>query len=233
MSSPRKRFYKQAAAGHAGGGFAVLLDGRAVRTPKGHPLILPSQALAEAAAREWDDQGETIDPATMPLMQLAATALDRVGGERGAMSEALLRYAETDLLCYRATHPADLVARQSQAWQPVLDWAALHLDAALLVTPGLAPIAQPREALSALARTLERLDDWRFTALSVVTAATGSLMLGLALLEGFLDSDKVIAASQLDEAYQSERWGEDEEGAARLKALAEDIRAAENFLDLL
>ncbi len=229
----RKRFYKEAAVGITDGGFAVLLDGRKVRTPKGRALCLPTETLAQAIASEWGAQGDKIEPASMPLMQLAATAIDRVADERAALRDALLRYAETDLLCYRAAHPSDLVARQSKLWQPVLDWAALALDAALLTTQGLAPIAQPEQALAALARHLDRLDDWRFTALSAITASTGSALLGMALLEGFLDKGQVIEASQLDEKHQSLLWGADEEAQERLQALADEIGAAEAFLRLL
>ncbi|MBF0268207.1 MAG: ATPase [Alphaproteobacteria bacterium] len=233
MTALRKRFYKEAAAGSADGGFAVLLDGRQVKTPKGHPLILPTLGLAEAIAQEWAAQGEKIEPETMPQMQVAATAIDRVGSERAAMHASLMRYCETDLLCYRAAHPADLVKRQTEVWQPVQDWVALHLDAPLRITEGLRPIEQPEQALKAIAAQLERYDHWRFTALSVAASASGSLLLALALVEGHLDAQGVIAASQLDETYQQELWGEDEEAQERQRALAQDILAAGRLLALI
>jgi chaperone required for assembly of F1-ATPase len=233
MNKVLKRFYKEAAAGSSDGGFTVLLDGRAVRTPKGAKLCVASQRLAQEIAKEWEQQGETIDPETMPLMQLAATALDRVGAERQAMQENLLRYAQTDLLCYRAGHPADLVRRQAELWQPILDWAALQLDAPLKTTEGLAPVEQPKEAVDALASHLAGLDDWRFTALSVAVAATGSLLLGLALILRQADAETVIAASQLDEDHQRQLWGEDEEATERLALLAGEIRSAGRLLDLI
>ncbi|CAA6605240.1 Chaperone required for the assembly of the mitochondrial F1-ATPase [Rhodospirillaceae bacterium LM-1] len=233
MTKLRKRFYKEAAAGSADGGFTVLLDDRPLRTPKGHPLILPTLALAEAIASEWKAQGERIEPETMPQMQVAATAIDRVAAERAAMHESLMRYCETDLLCYRAAHPADLAKRQAETWQPVLDWAALNLDAPLMMTEGLAPIEQPAQALKAIGAQLERYDHWRFTALSVTASASGSLLLALALVEGHLDASGVIAASQLDESYQQELWGADEEAQERQQALAQEIKAAWRFITLI
>lgn len=228
-----KRFYKQAAVAAGGGGFAVLLDGRSVKTPKGAALLVDSERLAQAIAEEWNGQGESVDPASMPMMQLAATALDRVGAERPAMHDNLMRYCATDLLCYRAQHPSDLVRRQQECWQPVVDWATLFFDAPLQVTEGLSPVEQPGQAAQALSSYLERLDAWRFTALAVAVAATGSLLLGLALLEGFRDAKALVEASQLDELHQQELWGADEEAKARLQDLAYDIRAAERFLALL
>jgi chaperone required for assembly of F1-ATPase len=233
MNKVLKRFYKEAAVGSADGGFTVLLDGKPVRTPKGHRLVMATEGLARAVADEWAEQGEKIDPDAMPMMQLAATALDRVAPDRLTMRDNLLRYAETDLLCYRAAHPSDLVKKQSELWQPVVDWAALHLDAPLKVTDGLAPVPQPQESLASLSAHLAALDDWRFTVVSVATSATGSLLLGLALVKGHLTADGLIAASQLDEEHQRLLWGEDEEATQRLNALADEIIAAERFLACL
>lgn len=229
----RKRFYKEAAVDSHNGGFCVLLDGRKVKTPKGHDLTLPVRDLAQAIADEWAAQGDKIEPQTMPMMQLAATAIDRIGAERAAILDELFGYCQTDLLCYRAAHPSDLVKRQGELWQPVLDWAALHLDAPLATTEGLAPLTQPAPSQAALRAHLERQDDWYLAALSVTVAATGSLLLGLALVQGFLDGEAVVAASQLDERHQQNLWGEDEEAAERLQALADDILAAERFLRFL
>lgn len=233
MSAIRKRFYKEAAVGSSGGGFCVLLDGRRVKTPKGSDLVLPSRPLAQAVADEWTAQGDKIEPQTMPMMQLAATAIDRIGAERAAILDELFGYCETDLLCYRAAHPSDLVRRQGELWQPVLDWAALHLDAPLTTTDGLLPITQPAPSQAALRAHLERQDDWHLAALSVTVAATGSLLLGLALALGFRDGAGIIDASQLDERHQQSLWGKDEEAAERLQMLADDILAAERFLRLL
>lgn len=228
-----KRFYKHAAAEARDGGFAILLDGKAIKTPGARSLAVPSPRLAEAIVEEWRSQGEQVLPSTMPMTQLASTALDRVGPERAHITQQLMNYAETDLLCYRAETPNDLVARQTKSWQPLLDWAARTLDAPLLTTTSLTALAQPEDSLAALNRRLEAYDDWRLTALQSATAAMGSLILGLALAEGILDAEAAFQASQLDETYQIELWGEDWEAADRRAALKSDIEATEVFLGLL
>ncbi len=233
MAKTIKRFYHRAEAISAEGGASIHLDGKPIKTPGGRPLTVPTQALAEAIAAEWDDQGEAVIPASMPLTQLASTALDRVGPERGHITAELMKYAGTDLLCYRAEHPADLVARQSQGWQPLLDWAALSLDAPLVVTTGLMAVPQPAEALAALSRVLERCDVWRLTAIQSAASAMGSLILALALAEGRLSLDQAFALSQLDETYQIEQWGEDYEAADRRAALSADMAAVARLLELV
>jgi len=232
LSLPR-RFYRSASAGITPEGFAVLLDGRPVRTPAGQPLRVPGRALADAIAAEWEAQGETIRPATMPLTQLASTALDRIGPERTAIHQQLMAYAGTDLLCYRSDHPADLRTRQERDWQPLLDWAAEALGAPLQVTEGLLALAQPPEALAALSAYLERQELWRLTAIQAVTAATGSLLLAIALAEGRIDAAAAWSLSQLDETYQIEHWGEDAEAAARRAALEAEIAATARLLALV
>ncbi|RAU21263.1 ATPase [Paramagnetospirillum kuznetsovii] len=233
MSKSFKRFYQRSEAVAVGAGAAIHLDGKPVKTPGGRPLALPGTALAAAVASEWDAQGEMVIPASMPLTQLASTALDRVGPERAHVSAELMKYAGTDLLCYRAERPSDLVARQTQGWQPLLDWAALSLDARLNVTNALVAVAQPREALGALSHVLDRQDSWRLSAIQSAAAAMGSLILALALAEGRLTASQAFELSQLDETYQIEQWGEDYEAADRRAALAADIAAAARFLELL
>ncbi|BAE51909.1 ATP12 family chaperone protein [Paramagnetospirillum magneticum] len=228
-----KRFYKESAAELRDGGFAILLDGKPIKTPGGRPLSVPAKPLAEAIAGEWRSQGEQVLPSSMPMTQLASTAIDRVGPERPHITGQLMNYAGTDLLCYRAETPGDLVARQTAAWQPLLDWAAQALDAPLLVTTALAAIAQPDASLAALRRHVDAYDDWRLTALQSSTAAMGSLILGLALMEGRLDPEAAFQASQLDETYQIELWGEDWEAADRRAELRGDIDAAARFRDLI
>lgn len=228
-----KRFYKDCVAAPRDGVFAILLDGKAVKTPGARPLAVPALPLAEAIAEEWRSQGEQLLPSTMPMTQLASTALDRVGPERAHMVSQLMNYAGTDLLCYRAETPGDLVARQSAAWQPLLDWAAQALDAPLATTTGLTAVAQPAESLAALQRHIEAYDDWRLTAIQSATSAMGSLILGLALAEGRLDDEAAFQASQVDETYQIEQWGEDWEAADRRAELKRDIESAARFLGLL
>ena len=232
LTLPR-RFYQSADAAPAEGGFAVRLDGKGVRTPAGRPLLLPTLPLAEAVAAEWAAQDELIRPHTMPLTQLSSTALDRVGPERPAITDQLVAYAGTDLLCYRVDSPADLAARQTATWQPLLDWLALALDAPLTVTHGLLAVAQPDASIAALRRHLDGQSVWRLAVIQAATAASGSLVLALALAEGRVDAAGVVAASQLDETYQAELWGDDAEAVARRQTLAADVEAAAALLALL
>jgi chaperone required for assembly of F1-ATPase len=228
-----KRFYTQAAAAETGDGFAVRLDGRAVKTPAGKVLVVPTRALAEAVAAEWAAQGETVRPADMPLTQLAATALDRIGPERDAILAQLLAYAGTDLLCHRAGFPPDLVRRQHAAWQPVLDWAAAELGARLEVTAGVVAVPQPADSLAALAARLAGYDVWRLTAVQAAAPATGSLVLALALAQRRLSGAEAFDLSHLDETYQMERWGDDPEAAQRRANLRRDVLAADRLLALV
>ena len=228
-----KRFYKEVTVGTCAGGFEVRLDGRPLRTPAKAPMVLPTRALADAIAAEWQGQGEKIKPASMPLMQLASTTLDLTGRQRATVVDQLAAYADTDLLCHRAGHPADLVVREEEVWQPLLDWAALRYDATLRVVQGVMPCVQSEGACRALRAAVMVCDDWRLTALQVATTGCGSLVLGLALVEGRLDAEQVFEASQLHETFQIEQWGEDAESTARRAALRADIADLRRFLDLL
>src|SRR5207302_1361327 len=202
-----KRVYKQATARAAEGGWGVALDGRPMRTPAKHELIVPSAALAEAIAAEWDAQQDEIRPATMPLTRLAATAIDRTATQRALVVVETANYAGTDLVCYRAEHPPALIARQEAAWQPLIDWAIARYDAGLAVTSGIVPQPQAPATLKAFAAAVAAQDDFSLTALHMATAACGSLVIALALLEGRLDAEAAFAASQLDETFQIEAWG--------------------------
>lgn len=228
-----RRVYKEVSVVEGEGGFEVRLDGRPLRTPARRPLAVPTRALAAAIAAEWDEQGETVRPDRMPMMQLAATALDRVLVDPSAMADAAARFAETDLVCYRADEPAALAHRQHAVWQPLLDWVALDHDAALRVAHGIMPVGQPAPALAAMRTAVGRLDPWHLTALSVAASAAGSVVIGLALVAGRLDADGAWAASQLDETFQIEQWGEDAEAAERRGALREEFRAVERFVRLV
>jgi chaperone required for assembly of F1-ATPase len=228
-----KRVYKQAAACAAEGAWGVALDGRPMRTPTKHELIVPSAALAEAIAAEWDAQQDEIRPATMPLTRLAATAIDRTRTQRELVVAEAANYAGTDLVCYRAEHPPALIARQHAEWQPLIDWAMQRYDAALAVTSGVVPQPQSPAALKAFAAAVAAQDDFRLTALHTMTTACGSLVIALALMERRLDAASAFAVSQLDETFQIEAWGEDAEATARRKSLAEDIEAAARFVQLL
>jgi chaperone required for assembly of F1-ATPase len=233
MLSTNKRFYEAVTIGRDGGGFTVLLGGRALRTPGGVVLHVPTAVLAGAVANEWLSQGETLRPASMPLTRLAATATDRIGLRREGVVEAVVRYAGSDLLCYRAEAPADLVLLQQRTWQPLLDWAETRWGAGLRVAAGVLPIEQPAAAVDALRRAVDRTSDLELAALSSLVQASGSVVVGLAVLDGRLDAEAAFATASLDERYQAERWGIDAEAERRRRDIANDFRAAASFLKLV
>jgi chaperone required for assembly of F1-ATPase len=228
-----RRVYKRVTSGPVEGGWSVALDGRTLRTPGKAAMVVPSAALAAAIAAEWEGQAGDVRPAQMPLFRLAATALDRTAAFRDRVVTEIGNYAGTDLVCYRAEEPPTLAARQQAVWQPLIDWATQRYDAALHVTSGVVPTRQSAAALKAFAAAVAALDDFRLTALHALTGACGSVVIALALLEGRLDADEAFVASQLDETFQIEAWGEDAEAAQRRRTLAADIAAAARFLDLL
>jgi chaperone required for assembly of F1-ATPase len=228
-----KRFYQKAEPVPADGGHGVALDGKLVKTPGKRDLIVPSTALAAAVAAEWNAQQGEIRRETMPLTRLAGVTIDRSAAQREATVQQVAEYAGTDLVCYRATHPPALAARQQAVWQPLIDWALQRYDAPLMVTTGVIPARQPRASLEALAAAVAEHDDFALTALQTATAACGSLVIALALLEGHLDAAEAFAASQLDESFQIEAWGEDKEQAERRAALAAEIQATARFIRLL
>ena len=241
MTAPMKRFYKTAEAApaavvdkvEAAEGHPVLLDGKPIRTPSRAHLVVPSAALADAIAAEWAAQSEKIDPSTMPMMTLAATALDRVVPQVEAVAGDAAAYAGSDLLCYRTDDWPELAAAQAEGWQPLLDWAAETYGARLHVTEGVMPVAQDNAALMLFARALGGLDPFRLTAVHVMTTALGSLVLALAVLEGRLGPTEAFRLSILDERFQAERWGEDAEAAQGRERLAREIEEAHAYLALL
>lgn len=229
-----KRFYKTVDVSPAPeSGFCITLDGRTLKSPAKKSFAMPTRALADAAAAEWAAQGEQVLPASMPLTQLASTAVDRVSLDRAAVVVGTAAYAETDLLCYRAEEPDELIVRQGRVWQPLLDWAALRFDAQLSVQTGIMPVRQSPQALQALRSAVEAFDDWRLTALQSAAPACGSLVVALALLEDRLSAEEAFDVSQLDESFQIEKWGEDAESAQRRANLRAEIAACRRFVDLL
>lgn len=228
-----KRFYKQVSNGADGEGFGVRLDGRAVKTPAGLPLALPTAALAEAMAAEWEAQGETIVPSSMPLMQLVSTAIDRMKLARGQVQGFIVGFGASDLLCYRADAPADLAELQAARWQPWLDWAARELDAPLIIAAGVSPIVQAADSVAALRRRVEAYDDWILTALQSLAPCLGSLVLALAVVEGALPADQAFELSRLEESFQNERWGEDSEARDRAEGLRQEVLAAARLVQLI
>lgn len=228
----RRRFYKAVEVAPEGGAFCVLLDGRRLKTPGRADLTTLREDMARAIAGEWDAQAEHIEPQTMPITQIACTAIDRMPVDGGAVRESIVGYAGTDLLCYRADKPSDLVELQNVTWQPVLDWLHDTLGARLQSTASLMAVTQEPAALDAVASALAGLDEHELAAVAVLTQATGSFALAWAVAEGRLDADAATDAAQLDERYQSDLWGQDREAEQRLAALREDIRAAARYLVL-
>src|SRR5688572_4800586 len=229
-----KTFYKTVAVEPRQEGFAVLLDGKPIRTPAGRLLLAPTDALAGRIADEWRAQGDHVRPGTMPITQLLNTALDRLG-EGKARADAVAEiaaYAATDLVCFRAARPPALAESQGAAWQPLLDWLAERHGATLATTEDLAAPAQPPEALARIAAAVAAQDALRLAALQLATGALGSIVIALALAEGRIDAAAAFRAAHLDDLHQMEQWGEDEEALARLERIRADIAAAEEFLRL-
>jgi chaperone required for assembly of F1-ATPase len=229
-----KRFYKETGVAERDGAFEVLLDGKAVKTPARNTLALPVRALAEAAAAEWAAQGETIDPRTMPLTKLANVALDRVAADADAVAGEIANYAGTDLVCYRASEPAALVAAQGDAWDPLLFWARDQLGVRLACAQGVRHVAQAPEALAALRREIDTAErPFGLAALASATALAGSAVIALALARGRLDADAAWAAAHVDEDWNVARWGEDAEAAQRRAGRRAEFDAAATALALL
>lgn len=232
-----KRFWDRAQARAEGAHWLVALDGKPVRLPGGPPLLLPARPLAEAVAEEWQRaggaKGGEMSYDDLPLTRLAGTAQERIAPDPEPVALELARYGESDLLCYRAAHPAALVARQHAAWQPWLDWAATRYGAPLRTTTDLRHIPQDPEALAALAAAVAAHPPHGLAALGIAVPALGSLVLGLALAEGALDAAEAHAIAHLDETLQAETWGPDDEAEARLANLGADIAVAARLLALL
>ena len=225
-----KRFYEVA---EVGPGNVILLDGRPVKTPSRQDLAPPSDALAAAIAGEWNGQVEKVDPRAMPLTGLANAAIDRIAPDPAAFAAGLAAYGESDLLYYRAEGPAPLVARQAEAWDPILAWAGTRYDVAFEVTAGIVHKAQPPATVERLAAATAARGPFALAGLSPLVTISGSLLIALALAEGAIGLDRAWAAAMLDEQWQAENWGEDEEAAAALAGRRADFAAAFRFLSLL
>jgi chaperone required for assembly of F1-ATPase len=228
-----KRFYKEAAAVPTDGMVAVLLDGRAVKTPARNPLAVPTEELAEAIAEEWNRQGEEVDPRAMPLTGLANAAIDRVSPDPQAFARGLAAYGESDLLCYRSEGPQELVRRQEAAWDSILHWARRRFDVDFALACGVMHRSQPESTTRRLAEAVAVHDPFRLAALSPLVTISGSLVIALALAEGEIGLEQAWAAATLDEAWQAEQWGEDALAVQALAARRRDFEAAYRFLTLL
>jgi len=228
----RRRFYKQAHAGEsAGEGFPLLLDGKPVRTPARRVLAAPVKPLADAIAREWEAQTETIEPARMPLTRLANVTLDGIADEPGAVTDEIVKYLGSDLLCYRADTPAGLVERQTSLWDPVLDWARDELGARFVQVEGVVFAAQPEAAIAA-GRAAVPHNIWRLGAVASITMLTGSALLALALNAGAIDADAAWDAGHVDEDWQMSQWGGDDEAVKRRAGRRAEFDAAVRVLEM-
>lgn len=232
MSGP-KRFWKTVAVADATEGFAIALDGRKVRTPAKRAFAVPSRALAEAIAEEWQAQPETMDPASMPLTRYANSVIDGVASQRAEVVGMVAAYGETDLLCYRAEHPDPLIERQALAWDPLLDWARDRYGAPLLLASGVMPVSQPEASIAALRAAVEAHDDYELAALHDLVALSGSLVLGLAVSDARLGGADAFDLSRIDEVWQQEQWGLDAEAEAVATRKARDFADAARFMALV
>jgi len=226
----RKRFYQRAHVGDAAP-FAILLDDRPVRTPAGNALALPSRALGEAVAAEWDAQQERIDPAVMPLTRLVNSVIDGVAMAPAPVAEEVVRYLGSDLVCYRADTPAGLVARQARHWDPILGWARDTLGARFVLAEGVMFAAQPDHAIVAASAAIPS-DPWRLGAVNVITTLTGSALIALALSQGRLTVDDAWTAAHVDEDWNMSQWGRDEVALARRATRFAEMQAAGTVLQL-
>ena len=228
-----KRFWKQAAAVREDGGWGIALDERPARTPTRAPLAVPSRALAEAIADEWQAQGETIDPAAMPLTGIANAAIDLAKPDPIAFAEPIAAYATGDLLCYRDDRDAALQAEQAAAWNPLLAWAEQRYGIEFALAQGVLPVDQPKAAVAALGTALLAHDPFRLAALTPLVTIGGSLVAGLALAEKAFAADALWEAVSLDELYQERRWGADSEAQKARARREADWHSAARFLGLL
>jgi len=229
-----KRFYSEVSVAPGEGGFVVLLDGKRVKTPAKAVLTVPTEAAAKLVANEFAAQDETIDPSKMPVMRLVNTAIDGVATQPDAVAEDVLRFATSDLLCYRADGPASLVARQNAAWDSVLDWASEALGARLCLAEGVMHVEQPRTAIAAIGQHIrQRSEPLQLAALHLMTSITGSALLAIAVEAEAIEPEAAWNAAHVDEDWQAEQWGQDAEAIARRINRKRDFQSAVDLLKAL
>ncbi len=228
-----RRFWTSATVAQHMDGFTVDLDNRPIRTPLKAPLVVPSHAMAEAIAAEWMAQDSEIKPLTMPVTRSVNAAIDKVRSQKDEVVALLAAYAETDLLCHRAEQPQELTIRQEQAWRPPLAWIEQQLGVSLVVTKGVLPVPQPAESLAIVHRHIGRFDIFSLTALHDLITISGSAVLGLAVIEGQLSSNDAWTVSRIDEDFQAELWGQDEEAVTVAQKKCEAFLHAARFHALL
>ncbi|MGI3168893.1 ATP12 family chaperone protein [Pseudooceanicola sp. C21-150M6] len=226
-----KRFWKVTEVVTSGDGYGVTLDGRAVRTPAKALLVLPSRAMAEAVAAEWEAQAEVVDPRSMPATRGANAAIDKVAVQFDEVAEMLIAYGDSDLLCYRADSPEELVARQAAAWDPLLDWAAATYGARLEPRTGIMHEAQSEAALAKLGAEVHRMTAFELAAFHDLVSLSGSLVIGLAAAQGAWPAEELWDLSRIDESWQEEQWGVDEDAAQTAAIKRESFLNAKRFFD--
>lgn len=227
-----KRFWTSSNVVEAAGGHTVELDGRRVKTPAKAPLILPTRTMAEAVAAEWDAQETEIDPSRMPFTRSANAAIDKVRHQHAEVADMLADYGDSDLLCYRAAHPQALLERQARTWDPALDWAAATLDARLEARAGVMHLPQPSDAVDRLRAQVHMLNEFQLAAFHDLVSLSGSLVLGFAAAQNWRNADEIWRMSRVDELWQIEQWGEDEEALAAASVKEAAFLHAKRFFDL-
>lgn len=228
-----KRFWKAASVAEIGNDFTVVLDGRSIKTPSKSAFTVPTRALAEKIAAEWDAQEEVIDPSIMPFTRTANSAIDKVAPQFADVADMLAAYGDSDLLCYRATSPEMLVAQQSAKWDPVLDWAEVALGARLTEVSGVMHMPQNDAALAALTLRVHQFSTYELAAFHDLVAISGSLILAFAVTEGKLTASEAWNLSRVDETWQEEQWGVDEEASELAAVKRQAMLDAAQFFNLL
>lgn len=228
-----KRFWKTVSVTESEAGFGIALDGRPVRTPGKSRVEVPTRAFADVMVAEWEAQTKAIDPLSMPATRLANSAIEKVSPRQDEVIDHLLGYGASDLLCYRAEQPASLVAREREFWDPWIEWASDRFDVHLKVTEGIIPVEQDGADLRKLRAALEGFDAFELAAVHELVTLPGSLILGLAAAEGADTPDAIWQTARVDELWQAEQWGIDDEAEAVSAARAEDFARAAQFLGLL
>ncbi|MFC3050705.1 ATP12 family chaperone protein [Kordiimonas pumila] len=228
-----KRFYKSTSVVVAEKGYEVKLDDKTLKTPAKNALLMPTKALAHKVAEEWQQQQDRIDPETMPHMRLVSTAIDRIAPQFDSVASEIAAFGATDLLCYRAEEPYELAVRQQEQWEPYLDWLEDHVGVRLVATKGIMPIQQDKKTLNALSEYVQSYTIYELAALHGFVNGFGSLVLGLAFMNGFRDFDTIWKTSLVDQLYQEEQWGEDWEATEKRTRTYNDLQASGTFLTLL
>ena len=229
-----KRFYKEAAAYNLMGHWTVLLDMKPIVTPLKNKFILSSEALAKEVAEEWKAQTDELMTDTMPLTKLANTLIDKISNKhlRIAMSEEIIKYATSDLVCYFAERPEDLVALQKERWLPLTEWVHNEFEIEFKTVAGIQYIDQEGDSINKVRKIIKDMSPLAFAVMQNLTSITGSFVISLALIKGRINAEEAYLAAFVDDIYQLQKWGSDDEAERRLKAVKEDIIMSRHFYDI-